>query len=66
MKVKKIVDYCKKRGICYLYDDEKLILILNYSGKNNKITLKAVENSVVKRGVCSYERRIFDDDIDHG
>ena len=38
----------------YLYDDEKMILILNYSGKNNKVTLKAVENSVIKRSApCS-------------
>lgn len=38
----------------YLYDDEKMILILNYSGKNNKVTLKAVENSVIKQSApCS-------------
>ena len=38
----------------YLYDDEKMVLILNYSGKNNKVTLKAVENSVIKQSApCS-------------
>ena len=29
----------------YLYDD-KLVLVFNYSGENNKITLKNIENSV--------------------
>lgn len=30
----------------FLYDDDKLILVLNYSGKNNRITLKTVEKAV--------------------
>lgn len=38
----------------YLYDDDKLVLILNYSGKNNRITLKAVEESVINQSApCS-------------
>lgn len=31
----------------YLYDD-KLVLVFNYTGENNKVTLKAVENAVIK------------------
>ena len=37
----------------FLYDD-KLILVFNYSGDNNKVTLKAVENSVLTgKAECS-------------
>lgn len=32
----------------YLYDDDKLVLVFNYSGDNNKVTLKTVENAVHK------------------
>ena len=35
----------------YLYDD-KLVLVFNYSGDNNTVTLKATENAVFK-GKCS-------------
>ena len=36
----------------YLYDDDKLVLVFNYSGDNNTVTLKATENAVFK-GKCS-------------
>lgn len=30
----------------YLYDDDKLVLVLNYTGENSKITLKLLENAL--------------------
>ena len=32
----------------YLYDDDKMVLILNYSGDNSKITLQSVEKNVLQ------------------
>ena len=37
----------------YLYDDDKLILVFNYSGENNKVTLKTVEKAVNNKAKCS-------------
>lgn len=38
----------------YLYDDDKLVLVFNYSGDNNTVTLKATEKSIFKgKANCS-------------
>lgn len=38
----------------FLYDDDKLILVLNYTGEHSKVTLKATENAVYQRdSACS-------------
>ena len=38
----------------YLYDDDKLVLIMNYSGKNSKITLKNVNDTLFQdSNMCS-------------
>lgn len=38
----------------FLYDD-KLVLVFNYSGENNSVTLKSVENSVIHADApCSF------------
>lgn len=38
----------------YLYDDDKLVFVFNYSGDNNTVTLRAVENAVTKgKAMCS-------------
>ena len=55
----------------YLYDD-KLVLVFNYTGGNNKVTLKAVENAVIKGNApCSFltprgrPHRYYDNDTSH-
>ena len=30
----------------YLYDDDRLVLVLNYTGEQSRITLKLVENAL--------------------
>jgi hypothetical protein len=38
----------------YLYDDDRLVLVLNYSGENSKVTLNIVEKATNGAGsTCS-------------
>lgn len=47
----------------YLYDDDKLVLVLNYTGKNSKVTLRLIDQAVKSDekefGFCAASCTIF-------